>query len=497
MNFYQIFERTTALCPDKEAVFYKNSMVTYRQLKRLVNQFHRFLKNHGVTEQTRVMFCLPNSTGFIIAFLALCKIKAKSVLFHFNDTTDEITRILNETDCSVLFADSIFLEQKCRPLIMSGRIKSTESVRFTDNEKMEVAFLRKSGVEEKTAKMIDYHDEALFQYSSGVTGVPKCIVRSHENLIYAAINFVSTVGYQKEDRIICTTPFFHAFGLNTCLLSALYSGCSLILLNNLNPLETIRYIKECQATVLTSIPYLYQFIVKFRPRRPISLKPLRCCISGGGVALSSEIADAFFDRFQIRPIQVYGSTETAEISVNSNDRDDDAQYMGKILNNVSVKIIDEKGKNTAPNIAGEICVKSPAVSPGYKNPSVADHNAFKRGWYYTGDFGTFDENGYLRLTGRRRSTISVSGKKVDPKEVENVLVSYHKINEAVVTGQKDQFYGEIVKAILVSRDTCSQLELIQFCKQYLAEYKIPRIFEFRKELPKSVTGKILLKELQN
>ncbi len=495
MNFFRIFKNTLADNTNGIAVFDNERVLTYGDLGLLVDLLSRVFRKHGIQRGTCVAFYLQNTIGFVATFLALCKIRAISVFFDNTGTSEEIIPILEETNSSAIITNEEDL--KCC-LALLDRISSDTRPTVIEvgcEEKIRIVLLETMSHTPLVEDHADDNDGALYQYTSGITGYPKCVVRSHKNIIHAASNLASTIGYQNTDRIVCTTPLYHAYALNTCLLSVIHAGASLVLVKKLNPLEIIRTVNECLATILVSVPYLYRFLSRFRPKDDISLNPVKFCISGGGVSLPAETAKEFSERFHIIPLQLYGSTESAEISFHRELPHLDYLTRGSLINNVELKIVNTHGEILPEKEIGEIVVRSSAVSPGYKNANNSNSAIFDNGWYRTGDSGFIDKNSNINIIGRQRATISVSGKKVDPKEVENVLKTHPKIKEAVVTGEKNAVFGEVVKAIVVTQNSCSQRELVRFCKSHLAHFKIPRIFDFRNSLPTSATGKIVLKKL--
>ncbi|MGD9210591.1 MAG: class I adenylate-forming enzyme family protein [Desulfobacteraceae bacterium] len=495
MNFYQVFEDTLSRHWDRTALFQRQQTLTFRDLGKLVRLLSNRFLEVGIGDRTKVAIMLSNTIGFVASFLALCRCKAIPVLFDYTGTNDELRLIFIESQCDVILTCQTHHPSILKELDGWTITASLVPIDFIEGESLVILLLDKKKYSDSVYKNIDCKNQALLQFTSGTTGTPKCVVRTHENLINTAINFVSTIGYQSTDRIVCTTPFHHAYALNTCLLSSIYIGAELILPEGFNPIEILRIIGEQRVSVLVSIPYLYRFLTIFRPNNKLSIYPLRLCISGGGVSLSADIAKAFMERFNLLPIQVYGSTETAEITIHKELPHENGLSNGIPLSNVELKVVASDGKDVAVYETGEIVVRSKAVFPGYNHASNKNISAFKDGWYYTGDFGFIDEKQRLNIIGRKRASISVSGKKVDPKEVENVLNSHPKVKKAVIVGHKDAIHGEILKAIVITKKKCRSTDLIKFCQKQLSPHKIPKIFDFREHLPMSATGKIQLKKL--
>jgi long-chain acyl-CoA synthetase len=492
MNFYQIFKQTCSRYPERQAIFHRQQKLTYKDLDQLVEQLSGQLENLGIVKGRSVALLLQNTIGFAACFLAMCKCRAISVLFDDGLTSKEMQTIIAESRCAVFLTH----QDRCSQILNELKVKaSSTSIDFIEGEGLSSISLSESPFVSGNELQKSFDDIAVLQFTSGTTGTPKCVVRSHENIIHTAVNFVSTVEYKNTDRIVCTTPLHHAYALNTCLLSSIYAGAFLILPNTFNPIEILRIIEEQNASILVSIPYLYRLLTEFRLNTPQSIASIRLCISGGGSALSPKIANSFSNRFHSLPIQIYGSTESAEITLHRYNANSERLSEGIPFKNVELKIIGANSQDLAVNKTGEIAVRSRAVSPGYTNH--IENSPFNNGWFHTGDIGFIDKNNKLNIIGRIRPTICISGKKVDPREVEKVFNAHPNVEKTVIIGKKDPICGEILKAVVILNKACSRIELIQFCKKRLSPFKIPQIIEFTDNLPLSATGKVQHKKLIN
>ncbi|NEP04090.1 MAG: long-chain fatty acid--CoA ligase, partial [Okeania sp. SIO4D6] len=234
-----------------------------------------------------------------------------------------------------------------------------------------------------------------------------------------------------------------------------------------------------------------------RTKTLVNLSSLRLCFSAGNF-LSKDIFDKFWQRFKIPIRQLYGCTEAGSVAINlEEDINKIYHSVGFPLNNVELKIVNESGNEQPMGMSGEVVIKSGSLTQGYINQPELNQQVFKEGCFYTGDLGKKDEWGRVYITGRKKLLIDTGGRKVDPIEVEDILMNHPHIKEAVVVGVKGSYAGELVKAVIVkkSRKNFDDQEILSFCKQRLAEFKVPKIIEFRPEIPKSPLGKILRKEL--
>ncbi len=231
-------------------------------------------------------------------------------------------------------------------------------------------------------------------------------------------------------------------------------------------------------------------------KEPGDISSLKLVISAGA-PLSEHIFRAFHSKFGIYPRQLYGSTETGVISINLGDSIEERfGSVGRAVKNVEVLILDDNGQEVQSGQVGEIAVKSPSMTTGYYGLPEETAAVFKNGYYFTGDLGRIDPKGYIYIVGRKKLFINISGNKVDPGEVENVLTSHPLVKEAAVLGVSDDKGGELVKSVLVTEDDVESGEIMEYCSDRLAGYKVPRIVEFVNELPRSPSGKVLRERLK-
>ena len=332
--------------------------------------------------------------------------------------------------------------------------------------------------------------------------------RTQHNLFHGATNFTSTAKVRALDNILCIVPLFHAHGLENCLLAATCTGATLIFLEEVVQNGTsveVPFIFRCprvleliqkeKVTILPGVPYIFMALAETRYEPEPDLSNLRLCFSAGNF-LAKDNFDKFNQKFGIPVKQLYGCTEAGAISINL-ESGPEIRYdsVGLPLNNVEIKIIDEQGSEVPGGVTGEIVIKSQALTSGYYNMPELNQEAFKDGYFFTGDLGKKDEKGRLYITGRKKLFIDTGGHKVDPLEIEDVLITHPKVEEAVVVGTKGPYAGELIKAVIVLKDTCKEQDIISYCKDKLAGFKIPKIIEFREEIPKSPLGKILRKNL--
>jgi long-chain acyl-CoA synthetase len=335
-------------------------------------------------------------------------------------------------------------------------------------------------------------------FSSGSTGRPKRVARTHGQL-RGESDYYDWMGIGPDDSIFCTIPLFHTYGMGCCMIAATRTGATLVLLEDPNPFllrrqRALELLEGERVTIFPGVPFNFRLLAEAPASADLS--SLRLAFSAG-TALPRPFFDAFLDRFGVPVRQLYGCTEAGTLTANMDD-DPVASFesVGKPVDGVEVLVEDDEGEQVAPGTVGEIAVRSPGLTSGYADMEELNREAFRDGFFLSGDLGMLDEDGRLTITGRKKLLIEVGGYKVDPIEVEDVVVAHPNVAEAVVVGVETKVQGEeLVKAVVVPKAEMDERDLIGFCQQRLANFKVPQVVEFREEIPKSPLGKILRKYL--
>jgi long-chain acyl-CoA synthetase len=343
----------------------------------------------------------------------------------------------------------------------------------------------------------DPHEVFVHQFSSGSTGRPKRVERTHGQ-IAAEASLYGELDVGPADRVLSATPLFHTWGMGACLLGPAAWGATVVILEDPNPFllnrhRALKLIERERVTVFPGVPFHYRLMAEAPGSADLS--SLRLCFSAG-TALARETFDAFGEKFGVLVRQLYGSTETGFLAANL-DGDPVATFasVGAAIGDVQIQVVDEAGAPLPTGEVGEVTVASPAMTSGYADLPEVNAVAFAGGRFQTGDLGMLDDDGRLTITGRRKLLIEVGGYKVDPIEVEDVVGAHPKVAEAVVVGVPGNGAGEIVKAVIVSREQLGEREVADYCRERLANYKVPQVIELRDEIPKSPLGKVLRKYL--
>ena len=415
------------------------------------------LAARGVGPDDRVALLLPNGPAFVTGFLAIAQLGAVVVPLNPQFKRAELEFCYRDAGVHTVIDD----EQEVARLIDDHAVLEPEPR--------------------------SQSDDALLAYSAGCTGHPKRVPRTTGQLWWEADSVAATMGLTPADTIFCSIPLFHAYGLGCCLLAALRSGADLVIADPRRPLalareEVLRLLEREQVTVFPAVPFVFRTLAEAGIAADLS--SVRLCFSAGN-ALPRSTFDAFDAAFGVPIRQLYGLTETGAVTVNADDAPwETAGSVGRPMPGIDVAVLDDAGRPLETGRIGDVAVRSPAMTRLYGEP------------FATGDRGRLDEAGRLTITGRRKVLIDVRGDKVDPVEVEDVLAVHPRVRDVVVVGVPSGIEGEeLIKAVVVGEHGCTDRELIRFCRERLANYKVPHLVEFRDAIPRNALGKVLRKYL--
>jgi long-chain acyl-CoA synthetase len=336
---------------------------------------------------------------------------------------------------------------------------------------------------------------AFFLFSTGSTGRPKRVKRTHAMMVAEAEQYQAGVRLTPDDRVLGVAPLFHSYGICCVMLSCVRSGASARLFGEFQPDIVMAEATRLRATVLAGSPFHYSIMSQMRPRAGTDLSSIRWAISCGAPA-PAQVLEKVRERLGLCVRQLYGASEVGSVSLNvASDPVPTALSAGTPLPGVQVRIVREDGSDAAAGQVGEVAVRSAAGSTAYEDLPEMSARAFREGWFFSGDLGRTDETGAIYITGRVKLLINAGGNKVDPLEVEQVLEEHPAVKEAAVVGAPAAHGLEAVKAVVVLREPADAEALRAHCAERLSGYKVPRILEFRDELPRSPTGKLLRKDL--
>lgn len=528
-NLVQILKRTVSREGSPPAVYYFGRVISYAEVDQLSDQLAFALQDLGLRKGDRVVFYLQNIPQFVIAQYAVWKAGGIVVPLNPMYKEKELEYYFRDCGAKMFIALSSAYEAVARNLAQQMKMEAvitTSGLEFLPSDEPVPRILR----EERTISFPETHDfmdllkkyegrtfepveislqqAAYFTYTSGTTGPPKGAMNTHENIAFNAKFYTTFLQLGTRDIILAVAPLFHVTGQVAHLASAAYAGIPLILFYRFDPEVALQLIERWKATMTLGATTVFISLMNHPDIKKRDFSSMTKVYTGGAPVPVAVVES--FER-SVGPYihNAYGLTETNSPSHFTplgsrapTDPDTGALSVGIPVCNSLSKIMDlERGDRELPvGEIGEIVVKGPMVVPGYWNKPEETAHAIRQGWLYTGDVGKMDENGWFYVVDRKKDLINVSGFKVWPRDVEDVLYQHPAVKEAAVIGVPDPYRGETVKAFVAIKEDFQEKvtpeEFIEFCKSRMAVYKYPRIVEITPEIPKTTTGKFLRRALR-
>jgi fatty-acyl-CoA synthase len=500
--------------PERAAIDYYGSRLSYAELKRHVDALAGFLqRRHGVRRGDRVLLYAQNSPQFVIAYYAILRADAVVVPVNPMNRTEELRHYVEDSGASAAIAGNDVLceiaplgMERILPIVYSDYLKSATDLPVPD-------FVRADGPAvwnemlqadlEPGPHLAGADDLAVMPYTSGTTGKPKGCMHTHANVQATTVPYLYWRGAQEGAVVLCAMPMFHVTGMQAGMNAPIHTAATLVVLS--------RWDRDCAAMQIerarvTNWSAITTMLVDFLSNPNLSrfdLSSLRV-LGGGGAAMPEALARRLEQVIGLPFVEGYGLSETmAPTHINPPHRPK-RQCAGIPIHNTDARILDVQDLHElGPSQVGEIVVHGPQVFRGYWNQPEATAQAFiehdGKPFFRTGDLGYYDEEGYFFITDRLKRMINCSGFKVWPAEVESMLYAHPAIQEACVIGTPDGYRGETVKAVVIlkknQKDTSSK-DIIDWARERMAAFKVPRVVQFVDELPKTATGKILWRKLQ-
>lgn len=510
------------------AIHFMGKELTYNELFQQTKKMASYLQSLGLKKGDKLAIMLPNCPQSVISYYAALMIGGIVVQTNPLYTERELEYQLNDSGASFIVCLDILLP-KVKKVRETTNIQHTivtgikDYLPFPKNiiypfiQKREYNIVVKVEQSHDTHEwkyMIDHasseydrvevnpkEDLALLQYTGGTTGHPKGVMLTHYNLV-ANVTMSEAWLYKskgKQQTVLAVLPFFHVYGMTTVMNFAVMQGSKMILMPKFDINSVLKTITKQRPTLFPGAPTIYIGLLNHPDIERYDLSSIDACLSGSA-ALPKEVQEKFENITGGKLVEGYGLTETSPVT-HAN------LVWGKRVNgsigipwpDTDAKIfrLEEEMVEAEIGEIGEIAVKGPQVMQGYWNNPEETEKVLKDGWFLTGDIGYMDEDGYFYIVDRKKDMIIASGFNIYPREIEEVLYEHEAIQEAVVAGIPDPYRGETVKAYVVLKEgyQISEEELDAFCKKNLATFKVPKVYEFRKELPKTAIGKILRRKL--
>lgn len=490
MNICESLTVNAKIFPDKVAIVFDGKEITYAALNQLTIEAAIFLNEQGVQAGDRIALMLPNAPSFPIWYYAVLRIGGIAVSLSTRLAAAEVEFVVSDCEAVAFVGakDSLLVVEK----ELSGRVKTLFAVDDVDGRPASNA---NWGLQKSDSQWYQAEPEepALILYTSGTTGFPKGATLSHGNVRSNVHAFNHLCNMQTQDVVLLAVPLFHCFGQNALLNSVLNAGGTIVLQQRFDLNESKRLIVEQKVTQLYGVPMMFGLLLD--SCEPADLATVDYCFSAAAT-LPIQTSKAWQAKFNQPIYEGYGLTETSPFATYNHRNKFVPGSIGMAIDSVEIKIVDtETREDCPPEKLGEIAIRGPNVMLGYWNRPDETKAAIRDGWFYSGDIGRLDNDGYLFIVDRVKDMIAVGGLKVFPAEVERVLLDHKAVSQAAVIGVPDSVFGEQVIGYVVLHQGAdpqsSLLEIEGDAKAKLGHYKVPRRLFVVEELPRNPSGKIL------
>jgi long-chain acyl-CoA synthetase len=494
-NLRELLESRAKATPEKVFLFSEpdGRQFTYAEFDLAVKRAASLLASHGVCKGDVVSLLMPNSAEYIIAYFACWKLGALAGPVNSLLKEHETAFVMNNSEAKAILVHSEFLER-----IESIRhdLPHLPSVIIFDDEAGATSEFKDEGL---PSVEIGKDDDAIIIYTSGTTGKPKGCLLTHGNVIANARQISEWLHFTDVDRLLTIMPLFHMNAVSVTTMSALYAGGSTVISPKFSASQFWQITSDYQVTSFGSVATMLSMLLNAYPDGvPKGLKTdqLRFAMCGSA-PVPAEVMKRFEETFNCPVVEGYGLSEsTCRSTFNPPDERRRPGSCGLPIGN-EMKVFDDNDQEVADGGLGEIVLRGENILKGYyKNPE-ATADAFRNGWFHTGDVGYRDKDGYFFIVDRKSDMIIRGGENIYPREIDEVLYQHPAIAAAATIGVPDQLYGEEVAAFVVLKEgtKVSEEELISYCEEQLADYKCPKSIRIVKDIPKGPTGKLLKREL--
>ena len=460
----------------------------YKDLKSFVNKIASQLAGNGISNKDRAAIVLPNGPFMASSFLTLSSYMSAAPL-NPSYKTNEYEFYLKDLNPKIVIVEPnssnevVGVAKNLNIPVCEMKIKKDDPSGLFNLFDIESEY-----------QLPEENDEGLVLHTSGTTSKPKIVPLTNKNIYSSAENISKSLNLSEADHCLNIMPLFHIHGLIAILAASIRSGASICASNGFNALKFLELAKSEKITWYSGVPTMHQAIL-LRAEKNLELaKNLNLrLIRSSSASLPPAVFEKLNSVFGCSVIEAYGMTEATH-QMTSNPLPPKKQKPGfvGIPAGPEVCIMDEKDKILDQGETGEVCIKGDNVTLGYDNNPEANKNSFTNGWFRTGDQGYFDQNGYLKISGRLKEIINKGGEKISPLEVDNVLMDHPLIEQAVCFGYEDKMLGEDIAAAIIVKEgkNCSETDVKTYAQEKLAKFKIPKKIFFVNEIPKGATGKL-------
>lgn len=511
MNTTEFLTLSSAIVPDRPAMIFEEKRFSYATVQERVNRLADALSKAGVGAGDRIATIQVNTNEHIEAYFAAAKLDAIYVPINFRVRNEELSFMLKDSEPKVLLAGGRYYDLVESVAKGVSSLRSLIALDGPRNSWLSYEKFLASGENEDRYPQGDNDDTTIIMFTAGTTGTPKGVMLTYNSFSSYIMSNVQPADPDVEERNILTVPLHHIAGMQA-VMSAIYGGRTLIIQRQFNPVEWMELVQREKANRAMMVPTMLKQLIDHPDFHKYDLSSLQVITYGAAPMPVTVIREAIRKLPNTKFINAFGQTETASTITMLPPEDHDLSgapamvekklkrlsSIGKPLEDVTVRIVDEDGSDVPCGQVGEIIASGPRLMKGYWHREDATKETMRNGWLFTGDLGYVDEDGYIFLAGRAKDFIKRGGEMISPDEVEQVLMSHPAVDEAAVIGVQDDYWGERVRAVVVKRPghEVSEQELIDHCHERLASYKRPESVVFTKELPRNPMGKVLKRVLR-
>jgi acyl-CoA synthetase (AMP-forming)/AMP-acid ligase II len=513
MNTTDFLSIANAICPERDCIVFEGKRWTYAQVWERVNKLANALRKIGAEKGDRIGMLQVNCNQYVEAYYASAMMGAIFVPLNFRAKADELSYMIANAEAKILFAGSRYLDMVDAMLPELPTVKQCISIDRKEQKKLYYEDVIDSASSDESFFEIGDDDITMLMYTAGTTGRPKGVPLRHSAFVSYVLENLDPASPDIEERNLLTVPLYHVAGIQA-MLAAIYGGRTLVMMRQFEVKEWLEAIQKEKATRAMLVPTMLKRVIEDPDYNRYDLSSLKVITYGAAPMPFEVIHKAIKMMPWVKFINAFGQTETASTitalgpedhRIEGTEEEKEKKLkrltssIGKPLPDVEVKIVDEEGKALPSLEVGEIWARGPRIMTGYWRDEQKTSQVMTRdGWLRTGDMGWMDEEGYIYLAGRGDDMIIRGGENISPEEVENVLHSHPKVEEAAVIGVPDPEWGQEPRAVVVLKKgkAANSEEIIEYCRSKLSGFKRPRSVVFIDSLPRNPMGKVLRKKLR-
>ena len=511
MNVSEFLAISAAIVPDRDALVFEGRRTTFEDLQHRVNRLAAGLRDLGVGPGDRIGIVQVNTDQVVEAYFAAARLDAVFVPLNFRARADEMSFMVSDSAPKVLLAGARYLD------LLDGICDDIDSVErrisldVPRDGWMDYSELIEGAPDDEIWPTSGEDDLAMLLFTSGTTSLPKGVMLSHNSFSSYILSHVTPADPDIAERNLLTVPLYHIAGMQA-MISAVYGGRTLIIQRQFDADQWMDLVETERVDRAMMVPTMLKMLMDHENFRKYDMSSLRVITYGAAPMPIEVIRRAIVEFPNAQFINAFGQTETAatitmlppdDHVLNGSCEEVERKLkrltsIGKPLDDVEVRIVDEDGADVVMGEIGEIAARGQRLMKGYWGQDAATAETIRGGWLYTGDLGYWDDDGYIFLAGRSKDFIKRGGEMISPEEVEQVLHSHPDIEEAAIIGVPDIDWGERVRAVVVPSPghAVDEIEVIEYCRQRLASFKKPESVVVVDELPRNPMGKVLKRLLK-